>query len=332
MMEERPNPNRSNLLRPFIEAMRSGRLTPVEAPEPPEPWETDALNHADPNIPWHALIRETHAWRELSEQDLHPPDETLPVHARLMDAATIGFAIAADLQRTVDEMILSGDMATAKKLSQLRNRFVREVNKLEEQVGDQNFDHCRDLGNEFAERAYREKNPEKESRESEETDTLKNTELGALLEEAHAAETTRSRQATFDKNHGYVEFSARKAMSKRKALPWMTGIVILLAAVWIVRIGLPMWSAPNVPVIDLAQLNHPAILYSEAVPPTIFVTLNGKEWAAMNADNRRDMIESTRALLEPAGYQGALFRTADGMSVGQWLKNTGVRLLEQSGS
>ena len=331
-MEARPNPDRSKMLRPFIEAMRSGRLTPVEAPEPPEPWETEALNHADPNTPWHALIRETHAWRELSEQDLHPPDETLPVHGRLMDAATIGFAIAADLQRTVDEMILTGDMATAKKISHLRNRFTREVNKLEEQVGDQNFDHCRDLGYEFAEQAYREKHPEKESRESEGAGTLENTELARLLEEAHAAETTGSRQATFGKDHGYVEFSARESKSKQKALPWMTGIVVLLVAVWIVRIGLPMWSAPSVPAIDLVQLNHPAIMYSEAVPPTIFVTLNGKEWAAMNADNRRDMIESARVLLEPAGYQGALFRTADGMSVGQWLKNTGVRLLEQSGS
>ena len=241
------------------------------------------------------------------------------------------FAIAADLQRTVDDLILSGDMATAKKLSQFRNRFTREVGKLEEQVGDQNFDYCRTLGVELAEEAYQEKHPEKEDSETDERNELKNTELASLLEAAQAAESSGPEQATFDKDYGRVEFSMREAAPDRRSLPLLGGIMVLLAAVWVLRVGLPMWSAPSVPEIDLARLNHPAVLYSVAKPPTIFVTLKGKEWAALDADGRLELIESARVLLEPAGYQGALFRTADGMSVGQWLKNTGIRLLESNG-
>ena len=99
----------------------------------------------------------------------------------------------------------------------------------------------------------------------------------------------------------------------------------LLVAVWIWRVGVPMWQTQPLPEIDYSQLNHPAIATVEPYPPTIYVTVDGETWGALDAQGRYDVIGHTRRLLEGEGFNGALFRTKDGATVGQWLKNTGIK-------
>lgn len=329
-MELRGKPDREALLRPFLDALGCGRIEPAH-PESMESWERDVLGDVDDETPWRVHVRESHAWHALVQQHLNAPDGTAPVHATLADDAVVGFAVACDLQHEVDAMVLGGEMQLAKRLSSYKNRFTREIDKLEEWLGAETLGQCRGLGRELSEsaraaaRVLASTEPDPAAAE-EAARKAREARLESMLEEAGGSAGLPT-PARFEKSYGNAH-PLKVEPGRRSPLPWLLAVVAVLAIAWIVRVGVPMWTAEPLPTADYAQLDHPAILQVAPHSPTVYVTVDRASWNALDEDARYEVVDSARRLLEPQGFQGAWFRTSDGTTVGQWLAKTGVKTFE----
>ena len=89
----------------------------------------------------------------------------------------------------------------------------------------------------------------------------------------------------------------------------------------------PRVTRTSIPELTLQQFSHLEAVRSITVrPPSLYVDLDGGLWQAAAPGEQYRLLEEIGRIAGEAGYSGASARTAAGGIVGQWLKNTGVRL------
>ena len=329
-------PNRRSRLKPFLEALDNGLLQ-IEPSANLEPWEQSALQDIDGAISWHLVIREAHGWRAMVEQHTNTPDQTQPVPSTLTEDAIVGYTIAHDMQHEVDSLILQGDMRTAKRITQYKNRFTKEIENLEQWIGSETLTQCKSQGRNLAESARAATRaleasldtPKEPDEFTEEERAILNraNHLEALLEGKSSAMQSVT-QARFEKSYGSARALPMDTEKQRSLMPYLIGTIVVLAVIWVIRVGVPMFTTPPLPEADYSQLKHPAITSVTPRSPTVYITVDQAAWKALDETSKSSLVDTARQVLEPHGFQGALFRTEDGTTVGQWLKKTGSKTID----
>ena len=63
-------------------------------------------------------------------------------------------------------------------------------------------------------------------------------------------------------------------------------------------------------------------------PPSLFAKVYASQWNAMTEAEKTEFVDGVARIAESAGYVGLQLRNDDEVAVAQWLKKTGVRILD----
>ena len=86
-----------------------------------------------------------------------------------------------------------------------------------------------------------------------------------------------------------------------------------------------------------AVLTIESFVHLEAVerivarPPSLYVRLDAQIWRSASAAEKQELLEQIGRIADQNGYLGVRARIDGRAHVGQWLKRTGVRVIERSG-
>jgi hypothetical protein len=109
----------------------------------------------------------------------------------------------------------------------------------------------------------------------------------------------------------------------------LAGLLVFLALMTIPRLN-----APEIPPeLTLKRFSHlEAVRRISARRPSLYVVLDGSAWQAATPDEKSRLLEEIGQIADQAGYNGMRARTQGAGTVGQWLKKTGVRVIQRSGT
>lgn len=242
-----------------------------------------------------------------SDADLDPLE-------RLIVDAAVGLALMAEMQRAIDELVVAGEMAEAKKLTGFRNKVAQAVGELKEIIGCDAYERAENKsGAMIASRGP-------ETRVSGSNGA---TPARAGLFAKKKAGTPRPSPAA----------SAAEPARRRKPKNLRPKLLMLLAATlaWTVFFlpRLFRTEAPLLQTLDFRGL--PGVVEVTPRPPSLFVRVDDATWSRLTDAERVDLIERIGAVADQATYVGVQVRlSTSGAPVGQWLKKTGARLADPS--
>jgi hypothetical protein len=301
-------------------------------------WEKRMLQHVLENgqvggYGWPALLAESIALRSkyaseieaIEQLELTTPELPIEQREQLTIDAAIGLAILQDLQRIIDQTVLTGDMAEAKRLTNFRNKLAQTVKEIKELIGAD---------------AYREAElmhhimvvpPEELSREKIEADPEPETDepkveqpIPAIEEPDEGPPQQIRMDRSSDQKLGRI-LEVKKDHSKYLIIALA---VVLLA--WSILV-LPRFFRKPLPELGLADLPQSSATKTISVrPPSLYVVVDGKEWRAMPSKQRLQWVEEVGGIAAGAGYTGVHVRTNKDTSVAQWLKHKGAKLVATS--
>jgi len=107
-------------------------------------------------------------------------------------------------------------------------------------------------------------------------------------------------------------------------------MLVISIAVWMV---LTVMSTHTEPPRTLTLTDLPrsvAIHRVVARPPSLYLDVDAGSWDRLTPGERVDLVERVGAAARAAGYTGALFRTAGGAGVAQWMKTGGARVFDRT--
>ena len=124
-------------------------------------------------------------------------------------------------------------------------------------------------------------------------------------------------------------------MGAKTSVPARTALIALLCVVcvgWALltlrQRAVEVKLLPGLALSDFAGQHE--ITGVVARPPSLYVTVDAQSWTRMGLLERQQLIEAIGAKLAAAGYVGAHVTDSDGNSVARWLKDTGVKITENS--
>jgi hypothetical protein len=272
---------------------------------------------------------------------LPPPGELRSFLDALVTTVAVGRALIEELQRDLNRLIGNGKLADAKSLSALRTKVVQCASSLEQRLGERDLDQVQQrvpwLIDEDAEvQAEVDIEVAVEHRPSE--------PVAAVLEEAEPEVAS------------WASYGEAEPLREGQLPPWLSGEpvadpaagrpaadgpeagrrdrvkqLLMLLAVIIAMYAVVMYprlSRPaGPPILTLKQFSHLEIVRGiTARPPSLFVRLDAEGWRTSPPDARRELLVEIGNIVDGAGYSGFHARTSDGVTVGQWMKSSGVRL------
>jgi hypothetical protein len=323
-------------LAPYLEQLTA----PLHPAIALEPWERSALAEAlDPHHGngdrWPALLAESLAFQskylsetdEMERQEYTSPESMKKHRERLTIDAAIGLALMEEIQRVIDATILSGKMGQAKRFTGFRNKLAQTVKTIKERISREAY--------EDAENMYHEMLAPLEKIEQEQAGSLPMLVINP--NEVYQPRPRPLREPDEEppkpiKLNRYANLKLGHAVEEQpnhsKRLLLLLGAAVL---VWSILI-LPRMLREPIPHLAMPDLPHSAaILKVETRPPSLYVVVDGDSWNALPSDERLGWVKAVGQAAAAAGYTGASFRTEEGASVAQWLKQRGARLLTISG-
>lgn len=109
-------------------------------------------------------------------------------------------------------------------------------------------------------------------------------------------------------------------------------LAALLVVALVVHVALhaPSWLAERSgKVFELSDFSRvPGVVEMEDCPPSVLLTVRDAAWSRLDGDGRRALLDQTRTIVTPRGYQGVLLSTESGDVVGQWATHSGILLYE----
>ncbi len=244
---------------------------------------------------------------------------------RLVLHLAVGMAIEAELQWDIDRLIAGGRLADAKSLSELRGKVARSLSGLKGQVGSSQLAEAERRAGELV---SVEKAVETASRDElcEEPPPTPNWATYKLPREAALPPWL---SEGLPEAAGQPPKTAARAASRTKPLLFV--LAGLLAMYGIVM--MPRLATQGPPPLGLEQFSHvEAVQAVLAKPPSLYVVLHRAAWDAGTPAERQALLEEIGRVADAAGYRGVHARTDDGVTVGQWLKQSGVAIRQRPGS
>ncbi|HHN75370.1 MAG TPA: hypothetical protein ENK10_09105 [Acidobacteria bacterium] len=214
----------------------------------------------------------------------------------------IGKAVGRELQKVVDRMVVSGEMAPAKRLSGLRNRLKSVTDSLRDVL-----------------------DPEEKALAEEMAEAFLAVPSDAILPEPK--KRRRRRRARTEEFGSQAVIHSAPIGRERTKVRLYTAILLSLAAAWSVLVLWPMLQKPQIERLDLGDFRSVSEVSEILVrPPSLFVTLDAGQWDRLGPAQRSFAITAASRVAESKGYTGVVFTTSDGRRVAQWLARTGVTI------
>lgn len=284
-------------------------------------WELAQLNHGlgDASNRWQALIVEGVAFRNKYETDLGwapsgqqlSAEEHADFRAILTTDAALGVALLEETQRAVNQLILSGELDEAKKLTGFRNKIGKSINELRDHLGAAGFAEATSISEELV-------TPEEQAswtgRERPKFVPAKTTSRGAMKQWGSSSRPT-----------DQVVFKSEVLHSHLKPLLMLLGLSVVVWGVFI----LPKLTFESVLTLTLNDISpRSEIRHVVAKPPSLFVELDSREWHTLSKQEQLDLVDDVGRTAAAAGYNGAHFKLENGKPAAQWLKERGGRLID----
>jgi hypothetical protein len=235
------------------------------------------------------------------------------LHQLVMTAA-VGIALKVELQKTVDRLIFSGEVGTAKQLSLTLQRISQAVTG------------CRDA----LERT------ESWPAAVELAPGLTCIPADATLPQAPARKRKRRpRQPSADEMAALAEMetgtrasavSSSRRVGRTRA---MLVVLLVLMATWSAIVLVPMLARQPLETLSITDFRTvPQVRQVVARPPSLYVTLSEREWDRLSSDSRLKVVDQIGEIAERSRYSGVVMRLPDGTTVGRWLRKKGPSVVE----
>jgi hypothetical protein len=146
-------------------------------------------------------------------------------------------------------------------------------------------------------------------------------EEGAAPEDPTEAARRRLEELRRKKRH-----EARRARFKKRMKVWLTLLGIASA------IGLGNLAIELIPAFELTETRKltrqdfrdlPFIVSVESFPPSVFVRVNGHQWAKLGNDEQRAIVRRIGRVASNTGYNGVKVRDEEGKLLGEWIRGVG---------
>lgn len=231
------------------------------------------------------------------------------VQAELMLDSAMGTALLRELQPVIDHEVAAGRLAEAKRWTKLKNEVHAGVSASKTLLAESERKRVDTLADDLTE-VPGERPSEK-------------AHYAALMRQIDDEEKERKHRAR-------VRRLAREALS---LLPSRTEALVaalaVTAVIWLTCIVLPgrARSAPRL-LTATDFPGTPGLAAVEARPPSLYVTVEAAIWSGLSAEERLQLVQSLATVLMTSDYRGLWLRTVEGRPVGQWLRQTGAKLIE----
>lgn len=318
--------DRRSALAPYLERLGHPEPGPGRPPDGnPEPaivlgnWEQSVVRAAleagpEAHRGWETLLAEGVALQSkfLAEVDqlegAVAPEVEERLKQQILHSAAIGLALSRELQREIDSMVLTGNVAQAKKLTLFRNKVRQLISQIRERVGADGFVLAEALAEEMI-TAVESAEPKPKP----------------LAERIADREERPHQPIKLDSRHRTGRILHRDARHSRlKPLLIVFGVAV---AAWAILI-LPRGFKPELPELTAQDLSFaPAVREVTARPPSLFLVVDAAAWEGMPAEGREELVRQIGAKAEEAGYSGAHLRLKSGTTVAQWSRLQGVKLV-----
>jgi hypothetical protein len=237
----------------------------------------------------------------------------------------VALALQEEFQSDLNRMIANGRLAEAKVLSRYQTKIVQALSDMKKRIGAAELEEAErrsrslvtvELDVRSTPEQFDEAEPEALSwKTMKEKENERAEPLPPWLSEKPDAGRTRQ------------SVEAERARRRLRFLLYaLSALIVVYGIVMFPRIK---DTAPTL----LSIRDFSGIEALESVvprPPSLYVRLDTEQWQASTPEERRQMLEEMGRVAGAAGYNGVHARTGDGATVGEWLKNTGVRLFRRT--
>jgi hypothetical protein len=367
---------RHEVLKPFVERLAALGQQATELTAPCqinigsqslqiEPWERNALLSTvgatdGEATEWEPLLAQAVALRaktltqldKLTKCDESDPQQAETVYADLLSDAIIGFALSAELQRTVDRMVVDGERELAKMLTQFRAKLSRDLAALGEVIGEATLAEAEERAQSMLAAAppttgISKDDPNAEPpREGElnldRPDLKKLLELEAtLLRKQEEQQDPRAQDRALERLERLERLKHKtpepepdfddldvEPEHRSWALP-LTCLAAVLLVVWLLVTVRPALNKVSYPAFSLEDFKqHAAIEQVASRAPSLFVTVDAHAWNGLDPADRASLVHSVGETIGAAGYTGAHFSNGSGHTLAQWMKSGGAQVFD----
>lgn len=246
--------------------------------------------------------------------DRAPSEATRSLNQLVMTSA-VGIALKTELQKTVDRLIFSGEVATAKQLTQTLQRVGQALAECREALEpSQSWPAAVELAPGLTCIPEDATLPEAPARKRR-----RRTRQPSADEEAALAELeTRAREST----------SPRRDRTSRVRVMLVT--LLVLAAAWTGIVLFPMLTRDPLPTLTISDFRTvPQVRQVTARPPSLYVVVSERDWNRLSPDSRVKVVDQIGEIARRAEYAGALVRTSGDVTVARWFRKSGSTLVEE---
>ena len=275
-------------------------------------WELDQLGHGlDGTASWQALIAEGVAFRNKFQTDLGwipsgremSAEDATDLRRLLITNTAVGIALLAEIQLAVNQLVLSGGMEDAKRLTGFRNKIGQSLNNLRDRVGANGYAEAEELSEGLVTPA----------------------EQASWTERDGPAPFAAERAPSRSPAGRPVIFKSAETRSHIKPLLMLLGLTVVVWGVFI----MPKFSGKTLPELTMQDVAPRAeIRHVVARPPSLYVKLDTQKWRALSKEERLSLVEDVGRTATAAGYHGARFTLENGRTAAQWLKERGSQLID----
>jgi hypothetical protein len=310
--------DREKALAPYLGQLTAGGGTNLAL----EPWECEVLKKfpegKDPaGYDWPALVAQGLAFGakcqaredQFEDADAAELERLAELGDELIAEMAVGLVLFEELQASVNSLIRSGEMRKVKRLCAFRNKVGQSLAIMKGLIDSESFATASSRATDAL-----------AARAELEEEKLQSDASPALEETPHQGPTQ------YVKDPAPTRMVYRTTVKKRKVIKLLLAVLVVSLTVWIVMtVKNPSYVAPL--PLTIEELNHVVgVRNVESRHPSVYVKVDDKAWTLLSPEQRTDALTEIGRVAEQAGYLGAQVWTTDGLTIGQWLKESGVTL------
>ena len=339
----RPLVTRATILTPYLERLGIGEDADEPLEEPPtnvdagdyvlelDEWERTVIRSYSSGTdakgrPWPSLVTEGLAFQlrcierasVLDGAEVDTPDQFAHLIGHLIIDGAIGITLLDELQWAINRLIREGQVRVAGRLAEFRNAVNLNVSRVRSYVDAETFGRTESAANELSCGGIQQSWPEIPEGEDDEEPPPKTV----AVRSRPVLPAVRRKTVAVAEPRQPVESSSSRVLS-------LTIVFVVSGMLWSLLLPRGAGSEPPPTLTQRDFVEIPSVSEVVARPPSLYVTFGNPEWQEMGELKRWRALEQIGTIATGAGYTGALMRTADGETVGQWSKRRGAKAVNR---
>jgi len=250
-----------------------------------------------------------------------PPPAELPAFLEsLVTDVAVGIALEREMQWSMNRAIGKGRLSEAKSLAAFRAKVVQSLSDLKGRIGSAELEEAERRADDLVHLEEQTELPGQRALEEEEPIAHNWATYGE-----RALPTGLPPWLSEDAAEPLPEPPVESVALESRARHLLLLLVVLLVAYAVIM--LPRVATPGPTILSLEQFSHvEPVTGVSARPPSVYVILDGPRWHAGTPDEQRQWLQELGQIAGESGYTGLSARTHDGVTAGEWMLKTGVRL------